>query len=102
MLETQHLNLFSKGAFMSKIKELEDRLEQLVNAHRAAAARTEAVVMCCRVIFPFIKIAPDLRAKMMTIAYDGLTEHMSKKKFDQEFQQAARASIEEIFDCLKT
>lgn len=86
---------------MTKIKDIETRLETLAQAHRVLAARNESLIMCCRIMFPFIKIDAGLKQRLMTSAYDALTQHMEKANFDDEFQAIARAAIDEIFSTLK-
>lgn len=96
-------NNFLKGSPMTtdeRIEALDQRLEQLVDAHRALAARHEGLMMSCRVLLPLIQIAPSLKQRLMTSAYDALTMHMDAANFDDEFQQTARTAIDEVFSTI--
>lgn len=82
---------------MTKLKQLEARIEAIAEAHRFSAARCEGIIMCCRVIFPLIKIDSAVKQRMMTIAYDALSAHMDKLNFDDDFAATAREAIDEVF-----
>jgi hypothetical protein len=79
---------------------LEKRLAALEDAHRALHARHEALAMSSRVLLPLLSIDPASKKRLMTIAYDALTEHMDNANMDDEFQQIARGAIDEIFSAI--
>jgi len=83
-----------------RIEALDERLEQLVDAHRALAARHEGLMMSCRVLLPLIQIGQSTKLRLMTSAYDALTMHMDAANFDDEFQQTARTAIDEVFSTI--
>ncbi len=75
---------------------LTKRLNALEQAHRAMHARHEALIMVCRVMLPLISAPAVLKQRLLTGAYDALNDHMQKAGFDEEFQQSARAAVDEI------
>ena len=85
---------------MTKLEELEARIETIAEAQVFSAARCEGIMMCCRVIFPLIKIDSALKQQKMTIAYDELSAHMDKLNFDHDFAATAREAIDEVFSSL--
>lgn len=96
-------NILLKGSPMTtdeRIDALDERLEQLVDAHRAVAARHEGLMMSCRVLLPLIKIDQSTKQRLMTGAYDALTMHMDAANFDDEFQKTARTAIDEVFSTI--
>jgi len=83
-----------------RIAALEERLEQLVDAHRTLAARHEGLMMSCRSLLPLIQIDQSTKQRLMTGAYDALTMHMDAANFDDEFQKCARTAIDEVFSTI--
>jgi hypothetical protein len=77
-----------------------ERLERLENAHRALAAKHEALHACCRVMLPFVKVENSVKQRLMTSAYDAINEHMDKAKHDDEYQQLVRGAFDEIADSI--
>lgn len=72
------------------------RLNTLENAHRALAARHEALLTCCRVMLPFIKVESSVKQRLMTSAYDAINAHMDMAMHDDEYQQLVRSAFDEI------
>jgi len=71
----------------------EEMLDKLTTAHRALAARTEALFQLMFAIIPADKA---VKTRLLTAVYDETNVHMGKAGFDQEFQEDVRRSIDEL------
>jgi len=81
----------------NRLLELEDRLEELVNAHRELAARHEGLLCVSRLMFMLIPADKPLLQRLSLTAYDVLNERMDKKGYDDEFQTIARNEVDALF-----
>ena len=73
-----------------------ERLEKLEGAHRALAARHEALMIVSRMFLPFINVSPSSKQQLTTKAYDVMNDLMEEHDFDDEYQEMIRASIDEL------
>lgn len=75
---------------------IEERLDQLEDAHRALAAEHTALLEICKIMLPLIQ--PDLvRLRgVLTITHDTLSELMQAHGQDTEYQ----ADVRRAFDVL--
>jgi hypothetical protein len=80
--------------------KLEQRIDALEDAHRALAARHEALMQICKVMLPISLTAhqPMVR-RLLTSCYDITGEHMDKHSMD-DYQEMVRAAMDEIFAML--
>lgn len=73
------------------------QLRRLENAHRALAARSDALFQVSKIIFPIIgTISPGIAKRLTTSIYDATNAHMDRLKYDDEYQQMVRESMDEI------
>jgi hypothetical protein len=79
-----------------RIAQLEADMAQLTDVHRAVAARHDALFQVCKVMFALMSVDPALRARLLIAIYDETNERMEKAGFDDEYQQAVRAAIDEL------
>jgi len=77
-------------------KQLEARLEELVVAHCKLAARNEALMQVCKVMFSLIPGDAGTKSRLLTSIYDATSEHMEKTQFDEDMQQDVRKAIDEL------
>jgi hypothetical protein len=76
---------------------LEQRITELEAAHRALAARNEALIQICKVILPIsLNGQHAMASRLLTSCYDITGEHMDKAKWDDDMQQMVRAAMDEI------
>lgn len=77
--------------------KLEQRIAALEDAHRALAARNEALTQICKVMLPIslTEHQPMVR-RLLTSCYDITGEHMDKHGMDDEYQSMVRAAMDEI------
>lgn len=76
--------------------ELEQRVEQLVEAHRALAARCEALMQVSKVMLAVIPGDEAMKSKLLLSAYDATNTHMDNAGFDEQQQAAIRRSMDEM------
>lgn len=76
---------------------IEERLGILETAHRALAARNEALFQISKALFPIIaSLSPSIAKRLTTSIYDATNEHMDNGGFDDEYQQQVRDSMDEL------
>src|SRR5574343_295499 len=81
--------------------KLERRIAALENAHRALAARNEALMQICKVMLPIsLNGQQAMASRLLTSCYDITGEHMDKHNWDAEMQGMVRAAMDEISDVL--
>lgn len=73
-----------------------ERLERLESAHRALAARHEALMVISRMFLPFINVSPSSKQQLTTKAYDVINELMEAHGHDIEYQELVREAIDEL------
>ena len=71
-------------------------IDELIAAHRALAARSEAMFQVCKVMFAIIPAEKAVITRLLTSVYDATNVHMDKAGFDEAFQEDVRRSIDEI------
>lgn len=75
--------------------KLEQRLNTLEDAHRALAARNEALFQICRVILPIaVSSNQTMARRLLTSCYDTINEHMTNSGQDNEYQTMVRAAMD--------
>jgi len=74
----------------------EEMLDKLTTAHRALAARTEALFQLSKVMFAIIPADKSTKTRLLTAVYDETNHHMEQAGFDREFQEDVRRSIDEL------
>lgn len=73
------------------------KLRRLENAHRALAARNEAMFQVSKIVFPLIgTISPGTAKRLTTSIYDATNAHMDRLGFDDEYQQQVRNAMDEL------
>lgn len=80
---------------------IEQRLDALEDAHRALAARNEALLQICKVILPIAAYSnqPMVR-RLLTSCYDITTDHMNNHGMDDDYQTMVRETMDEISNVL--
>lgn len=76
--------------------KLEQRLEELEDAHHALAARCEGLYQVCKVIMPLIPAEPAIVRRLLTSVYDITAEHVSKRNMGDAYQADVLRNIDEI------
>ncbi len=77
--------------------KLAQRINVLEDAHRALAARHEALMQTCKVMLPIsLQQHPAMVRRLLTSCYDITGEHMDKHGMDDEYQGMVRAAMDEI------
>jgi len=69
---------------------IEERLNQLEDAHRALAAQHTALLETCKYMLPLINADPGVMRTTLLALYDGSNQHMSHAGHDAEFQRGVR------------
>lgn len=75
---------------------IDEEIEALTNAHRALAARHEALFQVCKVMFAMINADCALKERLLTTVYDATSDHMDTANFDADYQERVRAAIDEL------
>ena len=75
---------------------IEDRLEQLIDAHRALLAQHTALMSVCQVMLPLISCDPSVLRRLLLTAYDGSNQAMDEHDHDEE----QRAEVNRWLDTL--
>lgn len=79
------------------------KLRRLENAHRALAARNEAMFQVSKIVFPLIgMICPDISKRLTTSIYDATNAHMERLEFDDEYQHQVRKGVDELCELIMT
>lgn len=78
-----------------------ERLEAIAKAHRALAARHEALFQISKVMFALIPDVSGVRGRLLAAAKDATLLHMQMAGHDQEYCQLVQRSMAEICDLLK-
>jgi hypothetical protein len=73
---------------------IEDRLEQLEEAHRALAAEHTALLEICKIMLPLIPADPVRLGGMLTITHDTISSLMQERGIDAEYQSAVRKAFD--------
>lgn len=84
------LNL--KGEIMCN----QESLDTLINAHRALAARQEALFQISKVMFALIPDGSGLKRRLLASANDAIQMHMQNAGHDQEYKQLVQSSMDEL------
>ena len=73
---------------------IEERIDELQDAHRALAAQHTALMAICRVMLPLISGDSATVRRLLLSAYDIYSEHMEDADQDDEYQADVRAGID--------
>ena len=69
---------------------IEERLNQLEDAHRTLAAQHTALLETCKYVLPLISADPAILRTTLLALYDRSNQHMSDAGHDEEFQIVVR------------
>lgn len=72
---------------------IEDRLEQLEDAHRALAAQHTALLETCKYMLPLIQADPATLRSTLVAIYDSSNRHMADS-YDADFRRDVRLWID--------
>lgn len=72
---------------------IEDRLDQLEDAHRALAAQHTALLETCKYMLPLIQVDPATLRSTLVAIYDSSNNHM-RAGYDADFQRDVRLWID--------
>lgn len=76
---------------------LKQRVSELEDAHRALAARNEALIQICKVMLPISLFQHEqMVRRLLTSCYDITGEHMGKAEWDDDMQKMVRTTMDEI------
>lgn len=76
--------------------DIEDRLDELEDAHRALSAQHTALMAVCKMMLPLINADPGTVRQKLTTLYDTLGALMQEHGQDEEFQAMVRNSIDNL------
>lgn len=73
------------------------RLDELEAAHRALAARSEALFQVCKVTLPIaLASQPHITCRLLTVCYDATNDHMDRLDWDEDMQTQLRDALDEL------
>lgn len=74
-----------------------ERLDALEAAHRALAARSEALFQVCKVTLPIALASnPHMARRLLTVCYDATNDHMDRLGWDDDLQTQLREALDEL------
>lgn len=74
---------------------IEDRLDQLEDAHRALAAQHTALLETCKYMLPLIQADPATLRSTLVAIYDSSNQHMADG-YDADFRRDVRLWIDAL------
>lgn len=74
----------------------EQKLNDLIDAHRALAARSEALVQILKAVLPFVHAPEGMAERMIEQTIDAAAERMTAKGWDEEFQSDVQSTLADL------
>jgi hypothetical protein len=81
---------------MGKLKEVETKLDELIEKHRAMAAQMEALFATSKVMFALIPAPLPLTRHLLQRVHQVTQDHMDSEMRDAEYQSLVEAALKEL------
>jgi hypothetical protein len=81
---------------MGRIEEVETKLDEMIEKHRALAARTEALFETCKIMFALIPAPLPMTRHLLQSLHRVTLHQMNHEGRDLEYQLLVEAALEEL------
>jgi allophanate hydrolase subunit 1 len=81
---------------MGKLHEVEAKLEELIEAHRAMAAQHEALFQTSKIMFALIEAPLPMVQQLLQTMHRVTLEHRGYEKQDSAYQSLVEAALQEL------
>jgi hypothetical protein len=81
---------------LRRIEEVETKVDELIEKHRAMAAQTEALFETCKIMFALIPAPLPMTRHLLQSLHRVTLHQMHRDGRDQEYQLLVEAALEEL------